>query len=107
MKNFLLIISIFTQFALFAQDFNVRGYVYDQSNGDAVSFQKVKLLRKDSTILAGAITDLNGLFSIPKLALGEYIVKVDNQAYELFTTNISFKEGKKILDLTKKQNEQK
>ena len=100
MKNFLLIISIFTQFALFAQDFNVRGYVYDQSNGDAVSFQKVKLLRKDSTILAGAITDLNGLFSIPKLALGEYIVKVDNQAYELFITNVSFKEGKKILDLT-------
>ena len=100
MKNFLLIISIFTQFALFAQDYNVRGYVYDQSNGDAVSFQKVKLLRKDSTILAGAITDLNGLFSIPKLAFGEYIVKVDNQAYELFTTNVSFKEGKKILDLT-------
>jgi hypothetical protein len=100
MKNSLLIISIFTQFVLFAQDYNVRGYVYDQSNGDAVSFQKVKLLRKDSTILAGAITDLNGLFSIPKLAIGEYIVKVDNQAYELFTTNVSFKEGKKILDLT-------
>ncbi len=100
MKNFLLIISIFTQFVLFAQDFNVRGYVYDQSNGDAVSFQKVKLLRKDSTILAGAITDLNGLFSIPKLAFGEYIIKVDNQAYDLFTTNVIFKEGKKILDLT-------
>ncbi len=103
MKHSLLFISIAAAICfstLFAQDFNVRGYVYDQSNGDAVSFQKVKLLRKDSTILAGAITDLNGLFSIPKLAFGEYIVKVDNQAYELFATNVSFKEGKKILDLT-------
>lgn len=103
MKHSLLFISIVAAIcfsSLFAQDYNVRGYVYDQSNGDAVSFQKVKLLRKDSTILAGAITDLNGLFSIPKLAIGEYIVKVDNQAYELFTNNISFKEGKKILDLT-------
>ncbi len=118
MKQFLLFLSIFIQITLFAQDikkiqsqaaeqksfygnqdFNLRGYVYDKSNGDAISFQKVKLLRKDSTILAGAVTDLNGIFSIPKLSAGEYIVKVDNQAYELFTTNITFA-TKKIIDIT-------
>ena len=99
MKQFLLFLSIFIQITLFAQDFNLRGYVYDKSNGDAISFQKVKLLRKDSTILAGAVTDLNGIFSIPKLNAGEYIVKVDNQAYELFTTNITFA-TKKIIDIT-------
>jgi hypothetical protein len=99
MKQFLLFLSIFIQITLCAQDFNLRGYVYDQSNGDAVSFQKVKLLRKDSSILAGAITDLNGIFSIPKLNAGEYILKVDNQAYELYSINVILS-SKKIIDVT-------
>ena len=100
MKYAFLLFSFFLHLSLSAQDYNVRGYIYDKSNGDAMSFQKVKLLKKDSTIIAGAVTDINGLFSIPKLALGNYIIKIDNPKFKKFSVDINFKEGKRILDVT-------
>ena len=83
----------------FSQDFTIRGFVYDKSNGEPMSGEKIKLLKKDSTLIAGAVTDNNGFFSIPKLAKGSFILKLENFKYETIFQNIELKEGKKIYDV--------
>ena len=68
MKNFLLCISLLLlSNQIIGQIKIVRGFVYDQSNGEPLAYEKVKLLREDSSTVAGAVTDLNGFFQIPKI----------------------------------------
>lgn len=85
---------------LFAQDFTIRGVISDNSNGEPMAYQKVRLLSaKDSSTVAGAVTDLDGYFSLPKINIGNYIVKVENLSYEVITKNVEVKTAKGILDL--------
>ena len=90
---------VFLTFTSFSQDNTIRGFIYDKSNGEPMSFEKIKVLKIDSSIIAGAVTDLNGFFSIPKLAKGKYILKVDNFKFETIYSNVEIKDGKKIYDL--------
>ena len=62
----------------FSQGQLIRGFVHDKSNGEALPFKKVKLLGSDSSIVAGSQTDVNGFFSIPKIGIGNYIIKIDD-----------------------------
>jgi len=52
--------------ASIAQKGNIRGFVYDKSNGEAVIFTNVYL--KGTTY--GAATDINGFYSITKVPVG-------------------------------------
>ena len=94
-----LITLVLLTFTSFSQDNTVRGFIYDKSNGEPMSFEKIKVLKLDSTIVAGAVTDLNGFFSIPKLDKGSFLLKVDNFKYEIAIQKVEIKEGKKIYDL--------
>ena len=82
-----------------AQNSTVRGFVYDQSNGEPMAYEKVKLLKTDSAVVAGAITDLNGFFQIPKLNREAYILKISNFKYETEYVNIDFNTGRNIIDV--------
>src|SRR6187455_2281004 len=85
---------------LSAQQYTVRGFIYDKANGEAMAFEKIRLLKgPDSAFVAGALTDVNGFFSIPKIEKGSYILKVDNAAYSDYTQNIELKEVKEIFDV--------
>lgn len=86
-------------FTGFTQDYTIRGFIYDKSNGEAMGFEKIKVLKLDSIIVAGAVSDLNGFFSIPKLEKGFFLLKVDNFKYEVAFQKIEIKEGKKIYDI--------
>jgi opacity protein-like surface antigen len=100
MKPFLFfIIFIFLGSFTFAQNLTVRGFVYDQSNGEPMGYEKIKILTIDSSIIAGAITDLNGFFQIPKLKKDKYILKISNLKYETVFRNIDFNNGKNIIDV--------
>ena len=107
-KLFYFLLFLFFSQVIFSQDFTVRGFIYDKSNGEALAYEKVKLLNTDSTVLAGAVSDINGFFSIPKLILGSYILKIDNQKYERALKNIVMTSKTKIYDvkfeLIKKDN---
>jgi len=94
-----LITLVFLTFTSFSQDNTIRGFIYDKSNGEPMSFEKIKVLKLDSSIVAGAVTDLNGFFSIPKLEKGRYILKVENFKFETIYSNVEIKDGKKIYDL--------
>jgi hypothetical protein len=98
-KIYLLITLVFITFTSFSQDNTVRGFIYDKSNGEPMSFEKIKVLKLDSSIIAGAVTDLNGFFSIPKLEKGFFLLKVDNFKFEVSFQKVEIKEGKKIYDI--------
>ena len=83
----------------FSQDYVIRGFLYDNSNGEPMPYEKVRLLKLDSTMVAGAQTDLNGFFQIPKLIEGEYIIKIDIFKYETTYMNISLTNAKRIYDV--------
>ena len=72
------LLFLFFSQVLFSQDFTVRGFIYDKSNGEAMAYEKVKLLNTDSSLVAGAVSDINGIFSIPKLIIGIYKFEVNN-----------------------------
>jgi hypothetical protein len=100
MKKLLLCFSLllFTT-QIFAQNKIIRGFIYDQSNGEPLAYEKVKLLRTDSSAVAGAITDLNGFFQIPKLDDNKYLIKVDNFKYEEEIINIDLTTKRSIYDV--------
>ena len=94
----LLFFGIFIGFG-FSQEFTIRGFVYDKSNGEPISDIKVKLLRLDSTIAAQAMTNLSGFFAIPKLSKASYILKIDDFKYALTYQNVELIEKKYINDI--------
>jgi len=94
----LLFVGIFIGLS-YSQDYTIRGFVYDKSNGEPISDIKVKLLRSDSTIAAQAMTNLSGFFAIPKLAKAKYILKIDDFKYALTFINVELVEKKFINDI--------
>ena len=68
-------------FASFAQDYTIRGFLHDASNGEPISDERVKVLKLDSTPVAVGYSNIAGFFSIPKLAYGNYILKIDKAKY--------------------------
>ncbi len=53
---------------IIAQTATVKGFVYDESNGEPIIFTNVYL---EGTNM-GSATDINGFYSIPKIPVGEY-----------------------------------
>lgn len=76
---------LFSAFSLVAQDFTVRGFVYEKATGEPSPFTKVRIVELN----VGAITDLNGFFSIPKLPKGEYTIEVTNVQFTPITQKIT------------------
>ena len=101
MKHLLIVFSfLFINGLAFSQDYTIRGFISDKKNGEPIAYEKVRLLRSsDSSTVTGAVTDLNGIFSIPKIEKGSYIIKIDNFNYVVVTQNIEVKAEKGILDL--------
>ncbi|NDB36514.1 MAG: carboxypeptidase regulatory-like domain-containing protein, partial [Flavobacteriia bacterium] len=84
----------------FGQQYNIRGFVSDQKTGEAISDQKVTLLSIDSSLVAGAMTDPNGLFTIPKLEKGNYILRLKISGYMKTFINVTLQGDKKMYDLS-------
>ena len=99
LKKLLFLFIAFVGFSTFAQDFSIRGFVYDDANMEPLSDIKVKLLKMDSSVIAGAFTNLNGGFLIPKLSRGSYIVKVETGGFKKTYLNVVMNDKQKIYDV--------
>jgi hypothetical protein len=93
MRKFLLLllISLFTTIA-YSQTGNIRGFVYDKNSAEPIMFCNVIL--KGTTI--GASTDINGMYNISKVLVGDYTLMVTYIGYDTSTVNITLKKGKVI-----------
>jgi len=98
-KILLLSLLLLSTNLVISQDFNIRGFLYDQENGEPVIFEKVLLLKKDSTILTGGNTDINGFFSFPKIDIGSYYIKIDNGNFKGIIDIVSVEEKKGNINL--------
>lgn len=110
MRFLLLIFSITFITGLFAQDFTVRGFIYEEESGEGAAYVKVLLSKKgapDDASPIGATTDLEGFFSIPKLSKGTYTLTVRSMDHEEIKDEIEVGE-KEILsvryDLKKRED---
>mgnify|MGYP003666782907 CR=1 FL=1 len=100
MKIFLALISIFFTGILFAQDYNIRGFIYLKSTGEPAPFEKVKLAKEsDGSTVTGAITDVNGFFSMPKLNQGTYLLIIENYTFKKIEEKIVVDQAEGILNL--------
>jgi len=91
MRKLLSLLSILLLTATtFAQNGNIRGFVYDKSSGEPIMFCNVFL--KGTTI--GAPTDINGMYNITKVAAGDYTIMVTYIGYDTSAVNITLKLGK-------------
>jgi len=99
LKKLLFFVISLVGFTTFAQDFSIRGFVYDDSNMEPVGEMKVKLLKLDSTVISGAFTDNNGGFLIPKLAKGSYILKIEAGRFNKAFVNVNMTDKTKIYDV--------
>ncbi|AEE48105.1 TonB-dependent receptor [Haliscomenobacter hydrossis] len=71
----LLLLSSF----LLAQNATLRGNVYDEETGNPIGFASISLVNNPGQ---GAITDVNGFFSIANLAPGKYQINISYLGYE-------------------------
>ena len=86
-KQFVLLITLFfISIAAIAQDYTVRGFVYNDEDGEALAFVKVLLKAKDASDDApviGATTDMDGLFQFSKVKAGDYIVEIRSTDHDI------------------------
>ena len=75
-----------------AQSGTVRGFVYDESNGEPMLFTNVYF--KGTTI--GAATDVNGYYSISKVPPGSYTLMITALGYDTLTKELSLKKDQII-----------
>ncbi|MEX0967667.1 MAG: TonB-dependent receptor [Bacteroidia bacterium] len=68
----------------------IRGFVYDQSNGEPIIFTNV-YLRENGM---GSATDVNGFYSITKVPPGDYSLVVKYVGYDSTVMNITVEPGK-------------
>lgn len=99
LKRILLALLILVCNTLAAQDYVIRGFLHDASNGEPISDERVKVLKADSTPVAVAYSNIAGFFSIPKLAVGNYILKIEKGKYERSFLNVPMTAAKKYMML--------
>lgn len=69
---------------LIAQNATIKGIVVDKQNHFPVEFASVAVLKlPDSTLVAGILTDSIGLYKIPKIGIGSYLLKVVAIGYQI------------------------
>lgn len=83
------ILPLFFASNLLAQTAEVRGFVYNEENGEPIPLANVFL--KGTTL--GANTDFNGFYSLSKIKPGNYVLMVTAIGYDSFSQNIVLKPG--------------
>jgi outer membrane cobalamin receptor len=75
----------------------IKGLVYDTFSSEPMEFSTIALKRTyDSTLVTGAITDVNGFFRLKDVSQGDYFLEISFMGYERFESDeikLSVSEG--------------
>lgn len=102
MKNIQLVFILLLAFiqTVSAQKSAVKGVVIDQQSKTPIEFASVAVLQKnDSSIIAGELTNLNGLFTIANISNGSYILKVVSIGFETAYSTFSIQKRNAVISL--------
>jgi len=89
---FVVILFLNISFA-FAQTGNIKGVVYDKSNGEPIGFATILLKGTPQ----GTVTDANGIFSLEKIPLGDYEMRISFLGYDSLVVPITIGTGSEKL----------
>jgi hypothetical protein len=92
-RIFLSVLLTFILAGLFGQSASIRGFIYEEANGEPAILANVYLLGTNY----GASTDENGYFLISKINPGSYTLIVTYLGYDTIRTPITLSEGQ-LLD---------
>jgi len=82
---FSLIAFLFVTSFSFAQEHTVRGFLYDQADGEVIPFQVMSLIpTTEGQEIEYVQTDVNGFFSFAKVPMGEYVLQVESPDYKIY-----------------------
>ena len=82
---------------LYAQTGSIRGFVYDNENGEPVIFTNVYL----KGTAYGASTDVNGFYAITKVPTGNYTLTVTYLGFDTLEFPIALKKNQIIKEKLK------
>jgi hypothetical protein len=92
-KKFTLILVLTICFiATYAQKGMVKGFIYDNNDGEVVSFATIRI---EGTEL-GAVSDDQGFFTIPNVPVGTYKIVASYLGYEAQTKDIEVKKNQTV-----------
>lgn len=87
---FLSLLLLLSVNILIAQNATIKGVVVEKHHQLPVEFASVAVLKlPDSTLVAGVLTDSIGLYKIPKIGIGNYLLKVVSIGYQTSYSNFS------------------
>jgi len=89
------VLCLFDVGTALAQSGSIRGFVNDASNGEPLEFVNV-VVRRDGSLVKGAVTDANGFYAIPELDRGPYVISATFIGYITFTDSIRVPTGQAI-----------
>jgi len=94
MKQILSLVAFLTiSIVSFSQDHTIRGFVFNFDNSEVIPFEKVVLIPTEKTqAILGATTDVNGFFSIPKVSMGTYLLKIQSVEFKEYNKEITVNE---------------
>ncbi|MBI2258242.1 MAG: TonB-dependent receptor [Flavobacteriia bacterium] len=98
MRIFITVLTFFFFALTFSQNGTIRGFVYEKENGEPIPFLKVKVISLKN-ITFGAITDVNGFYSVPKLPMGEFQIKVESSVHETIEKKVVLSKANEIVDI--------
>lgn len=95
MRRSLIIIGLFIYICQM-YCYTLTGRVADSNTGESLIMVAVQLYAlPDSSFVTGAQTDDNGLFTLPKLSQGKYIIRLSTLGYNTLEKNVSL-DGKDL-----------
>lgn len=95
-KNILLILFLTVSVFSFAQSRRISGTLIDKDTKEGVMQATVQLLKSDSTFVNGAISDVQGKFSVTAPQNGKYLLKITSIGYKTLVRDISITGDKNV-----------
>lgn len=102
MKNSTYLLTVIISFfsTVFASAADVKGLLVDNNDQTPLISATVQLLSaRDSSLVKGVVSDVNGHFRFTGVARGKYVAKVSYVGYE--TTSVAISVGDATVDLGK------
>ncbi len=76
--------------------YQVTGHVWDSQAQEDVIQATVMLLRQDSTMVVGGVSDMEGRFTLKAPAPGKYILRISSVGYNNYTQNVTVAVGRNL-----------
>lgn len=95
-KSILTMLLLLMAIASFAQQRLISGQITDRDTKEAIEQVTVQLLKSDSTYVAGAISNENGLFHVTAPANGKYLLKISSVGYKSTVKRIQISDNKDL-----------